>query len=250
VTSSALAADPVNIVRGPQCIAHRGASGAAPENTLRAFARAVDAGATWLELDVQMVDDRVVVLHDDTVDRTTDGRGRAAGFSFADLRRLDAGQGQQIPLLEEVLALVSGRATINVELKGEATAGPTAAILAAALARGGWQAEQFVLSSFDWPRLALAHERLPQLPIAPLLDGHVALEALEAALRLGASAIHIGKWAARAGAVRDAHARSLAVRVHTVNERWEYEFMRRIGVDAVFTDHPERVLAWSRTGGW
>ncbi len=236
--------------RAPTCIAHRGASGLEPENTLLSFARAIELGATWLELDVQRLGDDLVVLHDDTVDRTTNGTGRLQDFTLARLRALDAGAGERIPLLQEVLDLVAGRARIHVELKGEGTAAPTVALLTRALVHGPWEAGSFVLSSFAWDRLEEARALAPALPLAALISGHVAPEALEAAVRLGAEGVHVGKWAARAGVVRDARALGLAVRVFTVNERWEYELMRRIGVDAVFTDHPERVLAWSNAGAW
>ncbi len=234
----------------PICIAHRGASGLEPENTLRSFALAIDLGVKALELDVQRLGDQLVVLHDDTVDRTTDGHGRLEDFTLARLRDLDAGAGERIPLLQEVLDLVAGRAQIHVELKGAGTAAPAVTLLTRALATGRWPAGSFVLSSFAWDRLEEAHHLAPELPLAALASGHVGPEALEAVARLGVEAVHIGKLAARAGVVREAHLRGLAVRVFTVNERWEYELMRRIGVDAVFTDHPERVLAWSDEGAW
>jgi glycerophosphoryl diester phosphodiesterase len=250
MTRFASASPPARSTDAPLCIAHRGASGLEPENTLRAFARALDDGAAWLELDVQRLGDRLVVLHDDTVDRTTSGSGRLQDHSLAQLRALDAGCGERIPLLEEVLDLAAGRARIHVELKGEGTTVPAVTLLAGAVASGRWEADGFVLSSFAWDRLVEARALAPELAIAPLVSGQASLEVLEAAVRLGASAVHVGKWAARAGMVRDAHARGLAVRVFTVNERWEYELMRRIGVDAVFTDHPARVLAWSGEREW
>lgn len=233
----------------PLVVAHRGASGHEPENTLRAFARAIDAGATWIELDVQRLEDRLVVLHDETVDRTTDGTGHLQQHTLAQLRTLDAGGGERIPLLDDVLDLVAGRAGIHVELKGAQTAAPAVALLTKALA-SSWPAGSFVLSSFNWERLIEVRALAPDLPIAALINGAVTLEAIEAAARLGVEAIHVGKWAARAGIVREAHARGLAVRVFTVNERWEYELMRRIEVDAVFTDVPENALSWARDRNW
>jgi glycerophosphoryl diester phosphodiesterase len=234
----------------PLCIAHRGASGLEPENTLRAFECAMALGATWLELDVQRLGDDLVVLHDDTVDRTTNGTGRLQDFTLGQLRALDAGAGERVPLLAEVLEMVAGRARIHVELKGEGTAAPTVALLTRALAAGPWEAGSFVVSSFAWDRLQEVRALAPALPVAALVAGHVMPEMLEAAARLGAEAVHMGKWEARAGNVREAQARGLAVRVFTVNERWEFELMRRIGVDAVFTDHPERILAWSGDQNW
>jgi glycerophosphoryl diester phosphodiesterase len=245
-----IATPPARNSQVPLCIAHRGASGLEPENTLRSFACAIGLGAKWLELDVQRLGDDLVVFHDDTVDRTTDGTGRLQDFTLGQLRALDAGAGERVPLLSEVLELVAGRARIHVELKGEGTAAPTVALLTQALATGPWTAGSFVVSSFAWDRLQEVRTLAPSLPVAALVSGHVLPEALEAAARLGAEAVHLGKWAARAGVVRDAHARGLAVRVFTVNERWEFELMRRIAVDAVFTDHPERILAWSGDQNW
>jgi glycerophosphoryl diester phosphodiesterase len=247
---NALASLPARTNSVPLCIAHRGASGLEPENTLRAFECALSLGAKWLELDVQRLGDDLVVFHDDTVDRTTDGTGRLQDFTVGQLRNLDAGAGERVPFLSEVLDMVAGRARIHVELKGEGTAAPTAALLVRALATGPWEAGSFVVSSFAWDRLQEVRALAPALPVAALVAGHVMPEALEAAARLGAEAVHVGKWEARAGNVRDAHNRGLAVRVFTVNERWEFELMRRIAVDAVFTDHPERVLAWSGEQSW
>lgn len=228
----------------PACIAHRGASAQEPENTLRAFARALDLGVTWLELDVHLVEDRLVVIHDDTVDRTTDGSGSLASFSLEQLRALDAGAGESIPFLEEVLDLARGRARLNVELKGAGTAAPTVAVLRRAVASGAWRPDQFVVSSFDWGQLQEVRDLEPSLPLAPLEGKGAGGELLEVASRLGAEAIHISRWSARARFVEAAHQRGLAVRVYTLNQAWEYDLMLRLGADAFFTDDPSRALAW------
>jgi glycerophosphoryl diester phosphodiesterase len=228
----------------PVCIAHRGASGSEPENTLRSFARALELGATWLELDVHLVHDRLLVIHDDTLDRTTDGRGPLTDHPLAALRALDAGGGERIPFLEEVLELARGRARLNVELKGPGTAAPVVTLLQAAIASGNWQPGQLVLSSFDWSALAEARRREPALPVAPLVGKGAGGEVLETAERLEAEAIHISRWSARGRLVDAAHGRGLAVRVFPVNRAWEYELMVRLGVDGIFTDFPDRALAW------
>ncbi len=89
-------------------IGHRGAAGLEPENTLRSFARALDIGVDAIELDVYCVDEQIVVIHDDTLERTTNGRGDVMATSYDALRRLDAGKGERIPTLDEVLELVAG----------------------------------------------------------------------------------------------------------------------------------------------
>jgi glycerophosphoryl diester phosphodiesterase len=228
----------------PVCIAHRGASGSEPENTLRAFARALEMGATWLELDVRLVHDRLLVIHDDTLDRTTSGSGPLARRSLAELRALDAGLGERVPFLEEVLELARGRARLNVELKGPGAAGPTVRLLQREVAAGRWWHGQLLVSSFEWDALAEVRRLDPALPVAPLVGKGAGGEVLETAARLEAVAIHVSRWSARSRLVNAAHGRDLAVRVFTVNRAWEYDLMARLGVDGIFTDFPERALAW------
>jgi glycerophosphoryl diester phosphodiesterase len=100
-------------------IGHRGAAGHAPENTLRSFHKAVELGADMVELDVHLcATGEPVVIHDDTVDRTTDRSGRVRDLSLDELKALDAGDGERVPTLVEVIDEMSGRAALNVELKG------------------------------------------------------------------------------------------------------------------------------------
>ena len=241
-----MAADPIHPSGSilPACIAHRGASGEEPENTLRAFARALDQGATWLELGVHLVHDRLLVIHDDTLDRTTSGEGPLDMHTLAGLRALDAGRGERIPFLDEVLELATDRARLNVELKGSGTAAPAVALIQQAVAAGRWQPGQFVLSAFDWSQLAEARRLEPAIPVAPLVGKGAGSEVLDAAERLEAEAVHISRWSARARLVAAAHQRGLAVRVYPVNRSWEYDLMVRLGVDGVFTDFPAQALAW------
>ena len=99
-------------------VGHRGAPLAEPENTLRSFRRALESGVAAVELDVQLTrDGRLAVIHDETLDRTTNGRGPVQNFTLAELQKLDAGKGEPIPTLEEVLELTRGRAQLLVEMK-------------------------------------------------------------------------------------------------------------------------------------
>jgi glycerophosphoryl diester phosphodiesterase len=106
-------------------IAHRGASAYEPENTLRAFDQAIEMGATMLELDVHLSrDGHLVVAHDADISRTTDGTGRVTELSLEQIRRFDAGLGERVPILDEVIELVRGRAELHIELKGQRTPEP------------------------------------------------------------------------------------------------------------------------------
>lgn len=228
----------------PVCIAHRGASGTEPENTLRAFDRALKQGATWLELDLHHVHGRLLVIHDECVDRTTSGEGRLAALSLEDLRSLDAGRGEKIPFLEEVIELIGGRARLNLELKSTDALAPTLELIQAAVASGVWKPERFLLSAVDWDILARARELEPAIPLAPLAGKGAGAEVLEAGERLGAEAVHVSRWSARSRFVGSAHARGLSVRVYPINRQWEFELMVRLNVDGIFTDFPARALTW------
>lgn len=107
-----------------EIMGHRGAPADEPENTLRSFRRALAVGVAAVELDVQLTKDgRLAVIHDETLDRTTNGKGRVKDFRLTDLQRLDAGRGEPVPSLEEVFDLVHGQAHLVVELKHPEAAG-------------------------------------------------------------------------------------------------------------------------------
>src|SRR5262249_34681489 len=143
-------------------IGHRGAAGLEPENTLRSFARAIEIGVDAIELDVYYVDGHLVVIHDDTLERTTNGRGDVMAQSFDGLRRLDAGGGERIPTLDEVFATVPSGFTVNVELKGPGTAEPVARCIA-----DNADVDALV-SSFDHPELTRFHAAASAVRVAPL----------------------------------------------------------------------------------
>ncbi|MBI3171625.1 MAG: hypothetical protein HYZ32_03420, partial [Hydrocarboniphaga effusa] len=169
-------------------IAHRGASGHAPENTLKAFDKAIELGARWIELDVQLHGSSLLVFHDLRLERRTNGRGRVSERSLRYLRGLDAGGGQRIPLLNEALDLVARRARINIELKtGRGTARAVAELLKRYLKRG-WRPDDFLVSSFVLPELREFKRRLPQVPRGVLLCV-VPLDLAACATELGADVV-------------------------------------------------------------
>lgn len=221
------------------CIGHRGARGHEPENTLRSVRRALELGAHGIEIDVRMADGEIVVIHDGTLDRTTDGSGAVSRKSLAQLRALDAGQGERIPTLREVFETVDRRAFVNVELKGRRTAGPVSALIAEFVEQRGWSYEDFVVSSFSRAELRAIAD--PRIPIALLLARPTRLYPLSAR-RVRASAVNPALRYVTRQFVEDAHRRGLRVFVYTVNEPADIARMREWGVDGVFTDYPERAL--------
>ena len=221
------------------CIGHRGACGHEPENTLRSVRRALELGAHGIEVDVYFVDGEIIVIHDAKLDRTTNGKGYVARKTFAYLRSLDAGKGERIPTLREVFETVERRAFINIELKGRRTAEPVARLVAEFVTTRGWRYEDFLVSSFH--RRELREIYNPRVPIGLLLTRPSRLYALSAR-RVRASAVNPAARFVTARFVEDAHWRGLRVFAYTVNAPTEIARLRRLGVDGVFTDFPERVV--------
>ncbi|MEO7252587.1 MAG: glycerophosphodiester phosphodiesterase family protein, partial [Arenimonas sp.] len=214
--------------------------GHAPENTLSSFAKALELGAPWVELDVYVVESQLIVFHDDRLERTSNGHGLLQESSFAYLRSLDAGQGERIPTLDEVFALINRRAGINIELKGAGTAEPVANLLARQ--RGaGWPDSLIMVSSFDHEQLRELRHRDSRVRIGVLYD-ECPTDGLRVATELAAYAANFSQRIATSDCVAQAHAKGLRVLVYTVNELDELRALRDLGVDGVFTNFPERVL--------
>jgi glycerophosphoryl diester phosphodiesterase len=220
-------------------IAHRGASGEAPENTLAAISCAIERGAPWVEVDVQACADGLVVIHDETLERTTNGHGPVAVQPLAALRALDAGRGERIPLPREVLDLCRGRCGVNLELKGPGVAPLLLPLLREALA-GGWSSRDLLASSFDWTQLMMLRSALPPLPLGVLAE-QVTGPACAAARAVQASVIGCALEYADAAAVAAAHAAGCALWVFTVNSADDAARLAALGVDGVFTDRPQVV---------
>jgi glycerophosphoryl diester phosphodiesterase len=223
------------------CISHRGAMGHAPENTLLSVQKALALGTPWIEVDVYAVEGQLVVIHDPRLERTTNGKGYVVEQTLAYLRSLDAGQGQAIPTLAEVFDRVDRQAGINIELKGADTAAPVAGLIKNSIARG-WSYEQILVSSFNHPELYKLKELDRRIRIGVLLYG-VPLHYAACAEELGAFAIHLAIDFSTRELVEDARRRGLKVFVYTVNHPEDIARMRKLGVDGIITDFPERVIS-------
>lgn len=222
-------------------IAHRGASGCQPENTLLAFKEALNMGVDAIELDVHMVEGELVVIHDRWLHKTTSGQGRLSDFSFQSLRLLDAGKGQLVPTLWEALSLIRGHCDINIELKSSHCLEPLIELLVAAIESLNFQLNQFLISSFNHRLLQTLKSRWPELYIAPLI-ACCPVEYAQFAAKLQAYSVHIDVDFVEADFVRDAHQRGLKVFVYTVDEVADILDMQAMGVDGIFTNYPDRSL--------
>lgn len=234
-------------------IGHRGAAGLAPENTLPSLELARTLGADAVEIDLHLSRDGVpVVIHDATVDRTTDGRGAVADLSVAELQALDArGPFQshpraQIPTLEEVLTWARGKTRLVIELKG--TDNPDLVPKALALIREYRMIDQSFLISFDHLALRAVRATCPEVRTGALYVARAA-DPVAIAATCGADAIcpqWTGVTAKTIAAVRQA---GCAVSIWTVNQVEDLHRVRRLGVDAVTTDYPDRACAIAQAEG-
>ena len=211
-----------------------------PENTLASFAHAIELGVDAVELDVHLTaDQQLVVIHDERVDRTTNGSGEVAALTLAALRELDAGAGESIPTLEEVLGAVPTDVTVNIELKGRNTAQPAASAV-------GEISRPLLISSFDHDELHRFHDLCPATACAPLLArwrGERRERIEEVAQVLGAWSVNLADRIATPEHVRFVRGWGFRCLVYTVNDAERARELHAMGVAGVFTDYPDRLLA-------
>jgi len=238
----------------PQIVAHRGASSTRPENTLASFEGAVRLGARIVELDVRLTRDRVaVVMHDPTVDRTTDGAGPVHELTLDEIRSLDAGAGQAVPTLEEALALLSGRAGVAIEIKvlpGEAAFDPADDRVVrethAVLERSAFEGPVLAMSFYPgWIDASRAID--PHVPTGFLSTQLVAVDdVLAYAVANGHPMILPGTRAlvpAGAAFVDRAHDAGVRVGTWTADRPDEVRALLDMGVDAIASNDPAMALA-------
>ncbi|MFI8849589.1 glycerophosphodiester phosphodiesterase family protein [Streptomyces sp. 891-h] len=213
-------------------VGHRGVMGVEPENTLRSFVRAEREGLDVLELDLHLSKDgELVVMHDADVARTTDGSGPIGDLTLAELRELDAGQGERVPVFEEVVDAV--RSPLQAEIKDRAAA----RVLAETIQRRGLH-QRVTVISFHAEALRETREHLPDIPIV-LVAGRSTPTAPERAEKLGAGMISVELQHVDADVVRRAHQAGIEVITWTVNTDEDLARVRELGLDGVVTDMPD-----------
>jgi glycerophosphoryl diester phosphodiesterase len=231
----------------PIIFAHRGASAYAPENTLAAFELAAEQGAPAIEFDVKLTSDRqVIILHDQTLDRTTNGSGAVTKQALAAVRELDAGSwksvnfsGEKIPLLEEVFEAVGKKVLMNIELTNYATPFDGLVSEVAVLVKKYGLQERIIFSSFYFSNLLAARRLLPSVPCGQLiLEGKDGWQQRIAARFMQLEAEHPYSSDVSAEMVQRVHARGRRVHAWTVNDPIEMRRLRTCGVDGIFSDDP------------
>ncbi len=222
-------------------IGHRGAKGHQPENTLPSFQKAFSQNADGIELDVHICKTgEVVVIHDFTVDRTTNGTGLISEFSLADLKKLKIEKQFQIPTLEEVLEIVPSGKLINIELKGKNTAKPIVKIIENAIAKNQFSNNNFLISSFDHEQLRQAFCLNSKLNFGVLTEDDLET-AMEVAREILAKAIHPHFSLLTEQNVQEIQKQGFKIFPWTVNETEDIERIKDYKVNGIITDFPERI---------
>jgi glycerophosphoryl diester phosphodiesterase len=228
----------------PLVIAHRGASGHLAENTLPAYELAIEQRADMIEIDLHRTrDGATVVAHDEELSGLG-GRGEIAAATLDEVRALDAGGGERVPTLDEVLDRFGERIPFNLELKRgsrEAYDGLERAAFDAVRERG--LLERTLFSSFFDPVLERLRAFAPEVRLALLFSPRDPEGPLERARAVRAEAINPWRGLARPGLIEAAHAEGLAVYPFTVDDEEEMRSLLDLGVDGIFTNFPDRLSA-------
>jgi len=230
----------------PKNFAHRGGRRWAPENTLAAFKRSIDLGVDGIELDIHKCKSgELVVIHDDTVDRTTGGTGRVKDMTWQELSALDAGTwydkkfaGEKLPLLQQVLDLVDGKLTINVEIKNCPTVYPGIENDLIKMLDQYKYPDKIVISSFDHQIIHNIHQKTKRYKLA-LLGDSIVFNLPAYADSVGAKCWNPDFDCVRTDSVKAAHDHDLEINTWTVNKAEDWQHACDLHVDTIITDDPE-----------
>jgi glycerophosphoryl diester phosphodiesterase len=216
---------------------HRGAAGLEPENTMRSFKRALALGVDQVELDVHLTKDHeLAVIHDATVDRTTNGSGPVQTFTLDEIQRLDAGEGERVPTLQEVIDLVKGRVVLQIELKGLAV---EEAVVKKVEENG--IVDEVVLTSFRHYMVRKVKTLNSRLSTGVLFRS-LPLDASRLALDAGAEGLHPNVNYIDAHLVEDGHRYGLKVRAWNTDDSEKMRWLINLGVDAIGSNRPDILL--------
>ena len=231
-----------NNMKKPKVIGHRGAKGYYAENTLGSIKKAMDLGVDGIEIDVfKCGSGELVVFHDQMVDSLTDGKGMIELLSLDSIKKLTVLGNEKIPTLDEVLNLIDGRVMLNIELKGSNTSFLTHQLLKSYFQSSSWKPEKVFISSFNWNELKAFHQLNKEIKIAILIEKTDPSNAIKIANELNAFAINSQYTFLNKENISKIKSENLMVYAWTVNEYKDIRRMKRLGVDGIISDFPDRV---------
>jgi glycerophosphoryl diester phosphodiesterase len=216
-------------------IGHRGAKGYEPENTLISFEKAIDLNVDGIELDVHLSSDgALIVIHDETIDRTSDRKGFVNQFTALELKKYG------IPKLIEVLDLANHNCFVNIELKGIGTAKPVVDLITRYISEENWNYTDFLVSSFDWKMLEKVRLLNPKIRIGVLTEESVD-EALAFAKKIKAFSIHPDYVLLSKENVALMQENGFEVYPWTVNSKEDIQKIKSFNVNGIISDFPDRI---------
>ena len=222
-------------------IAHRGAKAYESENTLQAFQKALDLNSDGIELDVHLSsDEQIIVIHDETIDRTTNGKGLVNTFSLSELKSFLIDEKYQIPTLKEVFDLVDKKCLINIELKGLGTPIKVVKLIEEYISEKNWNYNHFIVSSFDWHMLQETSNLNPNIAIGVLTEEDLD-KALAFAEKIKAKAIHPDFQLLNANNVREIQEKGFLVLPWTVNSEQDIQKVKSCNVNGIISDNPDKI---------
>ena len=222
-------------------IGHRGAKGYEPENTFVSFQKALDMQVDGIELDVHLSSDsEIIVIHDETVDRTTNGKGFVNTLSLRELKAFRIDGKYEIPTLKEVFDLVNQDCFINIELKSYEATDKVVSLIEKYVAKKGWKYDRFLVSSFDWNALQQVAFLNDKIPIGVLTETDLDL-ALAFAKFIQAKSIHPHFHLLTKENTAKIQEKGLQVFPWTINELEDIQKIKTFNVNGIITDFPNRI---------
>ena len=223
--------------------AHRGASGDFPENTKSAILEALKVGVDGIEVDIQSSFDDYMVIHDSWLDRTTSGKGRVSNFTAHELSKLDAGNGQKIPTLQQLFDWNNNKSLLNIELKHTFALERFVAQLEQNIEAKKISKANILVSSFDHHQLQWLKSKLPWLKIGALTSS-IPINYAKFASDLNAYSVHADKTFINKAFADDEKKRGLKIYAYTVDREQDIALMLEYGIDGIFTNYPARTKAY------
>ena len=223
--------------------AHRGASGDFPENTKSAILEALKVGVDGIEVDIQSSIDDYMVIHDSWLDRTTSGKGRVSNFTAHELSKLDAGNGEKIPTLQQLFDWNNNKSLLNIELKHTFELERFVAQLERNIEANKISKANILVSSFDHHQLQWLKSKLPWLKIGALTSS-IPINYAKFASDLNAYSVHADKTFINKAFADDAKKRGLKIYAYTVDREQDIALMLEYGIDGIFTNYPARTKAY------
>ncbi|TDW49837.1 glycerophosphoryl diester phosphodiesterase [Flavobacterium sp. 270] len=222
-------------------IAHRGAKAYEPENTLKAFQKALDLNADGIELDVHLsADGNIIVIHDETIDKMTNGKGFVNTLSLPELKRFLIDGQYEIPTLKEVFDLVNKKCLINIELKNADTLTKVVSLIDEYVSDRNWSYEHFIVSSFDWNALQEVHNLDSKIPIGVLAETNLDL-AVAFAETIKAKAIHPYYHLLNEENTKAIQEKGFLVLPWTVNIEEDIQKIKSYNVNGIISDFPDKI---------